>query len=201
MNAALPTTTATPAGMHPDEWAARVELAACYRVFAMLGWTEMIYNHITLRLPASVTGGRRPTRRRAAPRRGSPLGGRRTTRSGERGGLWKAVLDQPLRPALQRGHGAQPGEDQPAGRRARRFAAPGQPGRFHGACRHPRRPARCALRDAHPHHRRRGRRLPEGRPAADQLLHRAAARHGGVPHLRRHHHPRGRSAAPAQKHW
>jgi ribulose-5-phosphate 4-epimerase/fuculose-1-phosphate aldolase len=43
--------------MHPDEWAARLELAACYRVFAMLGWTEMIYNHITVRLPDSVTGG------------------------------------------------------------------------------------------------------------------------------------------------
>ena len=42
--------------MHPDEWAARVELAACYRVFAMLGWTELIYNHITVRLPASVAG-------------------------------------------------------------------------------------------------------------------------------------------------
>src|ERR1700761_6535930 len=37
--------------MHPDEWHARVQLAACYRIFAMLGWTEMIYNHITLRLP------------------------------------------------------------------------------------------------------------------------------------------------------
>jgi ribulose-5-phosphate 4-epimerase/fuculose-1-phosphate aldolase len=44
-------------GMHPDEWKTRVELAACYRVFAMLGWTEMIYNHITVRLPDSVTGG------------------------------------------------------------------------------------------------------------------------------------------------
>lgn len=43
--------------MHPDERAARVELAACYRIFAMLGWTEMIYNHITVRLPDSVTGG------------------------------------------------------------------------------------------------------------------------------------------------
>jgi ribulose-5-phosphate 4-epimerase/fuculose-1-phosphate aldolase len=42
--------------MHPDEWAARVQLAACYRIFDMLGWTEMIYNHITLRLPASVSG-------------------------------------------------------------------------------------------------------------------------------------------------
>jgi len=43
--------------MHPDEWQARVELAAAYRVFNMLGWTEMIYNHITLRLPDSVTHG------------------------------------------------------------------------------------------------------------------------------------------------
>lgn len=30
---------------------ARQQLAACYRVFAMLGWSEMIYNHITLRVP------------------------------------------------------------------------------------------------------------------------------------------------------
>ena len=55
MNAILKP-TARP-GMHPDEWKTRLELAACYRVFAMLGWTEMIYNHITLRLPDSVTGG------------------------------------------------------------------------------------------------------------------------------------------------
>ena len=43
--------------MHPDERDARIELASCYRVFAMLGWTEMIYNHITVRLPDRVTGG------------------------------------------------------------------------------------------------------------------------------------------------
>ena len=43
--------------LHPDEQQARIELAACYRIFAMLGWTEMIYNHITARLPDSVTGG------------------------------------------------------------------------------------------------------------------------------------------------
>ena len=57
--AALASPADVPAGMHADEWAARVQLAACYRVFAMLGWTEMIYNHITLRLPDSVTGGER----------------------------------------------------------------------------------------------------------------------------------------------
>ena len=47
----------TSTRFHSDEWAARVELAACYRVFAMLGWTEMIYNHITVRLGDSVTQG------------------------------------------------------------------------------------------------------------------------------------------------
>lgn len=33
------------------EWEARQQLAACYRVFDMLGWSEMIYNHITVKLP------------------------------------------------------------------------------------------------------------------------------------------------------
>ena len=37
--------------MSESEGQARVELAACYRIFAQLGWTELIYNHITLRLP------------------------------------------------------------------------------------------------------------------------------------------------------
>ncbi|HWB46844.1 MAG TPA: class II aldolase/adducin family protein [Hyphomicrobiaceae bacterium] len=38
-------------GVSREEWEARVLLAACYRVFAHIGWTEMIYNHITLRVP------------------------------------------------------------------------------------------------------------------------------------------------------
>ena len=57
MTPLAPLAVAAPAHIHPDEWAARVQLAACYRVFALLGWTEMIYNHITVRLPDSVTGG------------------------------------------------------------------------------------------------------------------------------------------------
>jgi ribulose-5-phosphate 4-epimerase/fuculose-1-phosphate aldolase len=41
-----------PASVFTDaEWQARTELAACYRIFDRLGWTELIYNHITLRLP------------------------------------------------------------------------------------------------------------------------------------------------------
>ena len=35
----------------PAEWQARQELAACYRIFAMMGWDELIYNHITLKVP------------------------------------------------------------------------------------------------------------------------------------------------------
>lgn len=33
------------------EWNARVQLAACYRMFAHLKWDELIYNHISLRVP------------------------------------------------------------------------------------------------------------------------------------------------------
>lgn len=42
-----------PEGMRLDEWQARVELAACYRVFDQLGWTELVFNHITLRVPGA----------------------------------------------------------------------------------------------------------------------------------------------------
>lgn len=45
--------TAARAGspMSEAEWSARQQLAACYRVFDLLGWTESIYNHITFRVP------------------------------------------------------------------------------------------------------------------------------------------------------
>jgi ribulose-5-phosphate 4-epimerase/fuculose-1-phosphate aldolase len=39
------------APMSAAERKARVELAACYRIFDLLGWTEAIFNHITLRVP------------------------------------------------------------------------------------------------------------------------------------------------------
>lgn len=40
-----------PSRFAPEEWAARVQLAAAYRIFHRLGWTELIYNHISLRVP------------------------------------------------------------------------------------------------------------------------------------------------------
>jgi len=43
--------------MTDAERKARVELAACYRIFDMLGWTEMIFNHITLRVPGPAVAG------------------------------------------------------------------------------------------------------------------------------------------------
>jgi len=45
--------TAKELPMTEAERQARVELAACYRIFDMLGWTELIFNHITLRVPGS----------------------------------------------------------------------------------------------------------------------------------------------------
>ncbi len=41
----------TKAAQAQTEQALRVQLAACYRIFDMLGWTEMISNPITLRIP------------------------------------------------------------------------------------------------------------------------------------------------------
>jgi len=45
----IDTAQALPIG--DAERAARVQLAACYRIFDLLGWTESIFNHITLRVP------------------------------------------------------------------------------------------------------------------------------------------------------
>jgi ribulose-5-phosphate 4-epimerase/fuculose-1-phosphate aldolase len=39
------------APMTEVERKARIELAAAYRIFNMLGWVEMIFNHITVRVP------------------------------------------------------------------------------------------------------------------------------------------------------
>ncbi|MGE3679626.1 MAG: class II aldolase/adducin family protein [Burkholderiales bacterium] len=41
------------AGMDPREREARLELAACYRLVALKGWTDMIGNHISVRVPGS----------------------------------------------------------------------------------------------------------------------------------------------------
>ncbi len=37
----------------PEEWQARCDLAACYRLIDSYGMTDLIYNHITLRIPGT----------------------------------------------------------------------------------------------------------------------------------------------------
>ncbi len=36
-----------------EEWATRVDLAACYRLVANLGWDDLIFTHISARVPGS----------------------------------------------------------------------------------------------------------------------------------------------------
>ena len=45
-----------PHTMHPDEWQLRVDLAACYRLVALYGWSDLVFTHISAKLPASVAG-------------------------------------------------------------------------------------------------------------------------------------------------
>ncbi|VEB33645.1 class II aldolase/adducin family protein [Legionella cherrii] len=42
-----------PRGMTIDEWAARVDLAALYRLVAWKGWDDLIFTHISMRVPGS----------------------------------------------------------------------------------------------------------------------------------------------------
>ena len=35
----------------PDEWQARVDLAACYRLFDLYGMSDLAANHISVRVP------------------------------------------------------------------------------------------------------------------------------------------------------
>jgi len=37
-----------------EEWQARVDLAACYRLVDTYGMTDLIYNHITARIPGTT---------------------------------------------------------------------------------------------------------------------------------------------------
>ena len=42
--------TARP-NIAPAEWEQRVKLAACYRLVEHFGWTDLIYTHISARVP------------------------------------------------------------------------------------------------------------------------------------------------------
>ena len=36
-----------------EEWRVRVDLAACYRLVAHYGWTDLIFTHISARVPGT----------------------------------------------------------------------------------------------------------------------------------------------------
>lgn len=42
---------APPAGCTPEEWQTRVDLAAAYRLVALFRWDDLIYTHISARVP------------------------------------------------------------------------------------------------------------------------------------------------------
>ncbi len=40
-----------------EEWQLRCDLAACYRLVALYGWSDLVFTHVSAKLPDSVTGG------------------------------------------------------------------------------------------------------------------------------------------------
>jgi len=44
-----------PAGMSAEEWQARIDLAAVYRLCHHWGWGDLIYNHCSMRVPGEPT--------------------------------------------------------------------------------------------------------------------------------------------------
>lgn len=51
MNKAIEREHARPAHISQEEWDTRVTLAACYRLVNHFGWTDLIYTHISARVP------------------------------------------------------------------------------------------------------------------------------------------------------
>ena len=51
MNKPTIPSTVAPAGLSPEEWQARIDLAATYRLIAHYGWDDVIYNHSSMRVP------------------------------------------------------------------------------------------------------------------------------------------------------
>jgi len=51
MSAALAEAPSLRDQVSPEEWHARVELAALYRLVALHGWDDMVYTHISARIP------------------------------------------------------------------------------------------------------------------------------------------------------
>ncbi|MDO4592527.1 MAG: class II aldolase/adducin family protein, partial [Comamonadaceae bacterium] len=50
MNASV-SAPSVKASVSPEEWQLRVDLAACYRLVALYGWSDLVFTHISARLP------------------------------------------------------------------------------------------------------------------------------------------------------
>ena len=46
-----------PENLHSEEWQLRLDLAACYRLVALYGWSDLVFTHISAKLPDAVSGG------------------------------------------------------------------------------------------------------------------------------------------------
>lgn len=51
MNAATLATSSMKNRVSPEEWQLRVDLAACYRLVALYGWDDLVFTHISVRVP------------------------------------------------------------------------------------------------------------------------------------------------------
>src|SRR5271155_6171092 len=45
---------ARPRHVSPEEWAVRVDLAACYRLIAHFGWDDLVLTHNSARVPGTT---------------------------------------------------------------------------------------------------------------------------------------------------
>ena len=51
MNAAAPNIPSRRHDVSPEEWQVRVDLAAAYRLVAMFRWDDLVFTHISARVP------------------------------------------------------------------------------------------------------------------------------------------------------
>ena len=52
----MPDIPSMQASVSPEEWQLRRDLAACYRLVALYGWSDLVFTHISAKLPESVSG-------------------------------------------------------------------------------------------------------------------------------------------------
>lgn len=48
-----PSQTSAPEGMSAEEWSARLDLAAAYRLGAQMGWSDLLGTHFSVRIPGT----------------------------------------------------------------------------------------------------------------------------------------------------